>query len=620
MLNSVQLIKRNEGMRILINAFIGTLQPIGYVLLYTAVTFSVFAVLGMSFFGGRFYACSTPGAEYPGGKALCSGSHVLEVGGTAYMVPRSWLNPDYDFDDFSGSFKMVYRLGTIKYVSVMYAAMDVTAVDQSPLTDFSRWYAIYFVAFIILGAMFVSNIVAGFTVDGINANQGRTSADLRYSQQMKYMHAVSRGKHNIKPLANPASTTLRRYLDSSYFQAFSAACIAINAIFMLTDHADASAEFRAMMEIQNAIFFVELVAEVLLRVLAEGPRHFLDNKWNLFDAFIALGLIFTFVGAIGSFGQVGKGLRLIRILKLMLIIRPIRIVFDTILVTLPQLINVCGLLFLVMYSTAALGVALYSETRFQDKLGPAANFRDFAQAMRVIYQVLVGEEWMDLMADCSIEPPLCTPQFDGYTFGDCGSGIPAQFLFMFIKVVMHLMILNLLVGVILDNLNAIMNAVDHEETDEWTNGASFHQFKECAAVFNRFDAGTGKISLTCIRSLMREMPQPLGFRAKPPALGLKWMPMGNTHPHLDLEPTEWDGRDLDNWLLAEALSRKTEFTAEEWNAFGISHLQSGDFVKSGDTYFTPADQGELIYGAQVCVSLDRLCACSSPVYCMKSGF
>jgi hypothetical protein len=96
--------------------------------------------------------------------------------------------------------------------------------------------------------------------------------------------------------------------------------------------------------------------------------------------------------------------------------------------------------------------------------------------------------------------------------------------------------------------------------------------------------------------------------------------MGNTHPHLDLEPTEWDGRDLDNWMLGEALSRKTEFTAEEWNAFGISHLQTGDFVKSGDTYFTPADQGELIYGAEVCVSLDRLCACSSPVNCMKSGF
>ena len=108
------MVKKNEGMVILIDAFIGTLQPIGYVLLYTAVTYGVFAMLGMSFFGGRFYSCSTPGAEYPGGKALCAGSHVLQESDTAYLVPRCWDNPIFHFDDLSSSLLTIYRVGTMK--------------------------------------------------------------------------------------------------------------------------------------------------------------------------------------------------------------------------------------------------------------------------------------------------------------------------------------------------------------------------------------------------------------------------------------------------------------------------------------------------------------------------
>ena len=598
-------------MKVLINAFIGTLQPIGYVMLYTSVTYSVFALLGMSLFGGRFYSCNTPGAEYPGGKALCSGSHVLEAGDASYVVPRAWSNPAFHFDDFSSSLETIYRIGTLKYVSVMYAAMDVTAVDQNPQTNFSIEYSLFFVIFLILGGLFVVNIVVAFTVDGINVNQGRTEADLRYSEIMSYLRDISKNKSSVKPLDNPASTILRRILDSRYFQIFSAACIAVNAVFMLTDHADASAQYAGMIENQNNIFYGELVAEVLLRFLADGPRYFVSRKWNLFDAIIALGLTFSLIGGVGAAGQVAKGLRMIRLLRLMLFIRPIRIVFDTLLVSLPQLINVSGLLVLVMYSSAALGVALYSETRFQAKLGPAANFRTFLEAMKVIYQILVGEEWQDLMADCSVQPPFCTPKFDGYTFGDCGYSTFTPFFFIFIKTMCELMILNLLVGLILDNLSMIMSSVDHHDTANWSNGASRNQIQQCAAVFERYDAGTGKIPLTCIHAIMQHLPQPLGFRAKP-VLGLRWLEIGKDKPT--------DGRNLKNVELAEAMLHKTEFTQQEWDKFGINDLQAGDFVKSGDSYFMPDDQvqGSLVYGSKVCPWTTFALALSPSVFSQTS--
>ncbi len=46
--------------------------------------------------------------------------------------------------------------------------------------------------------------------------------------------------------------------------------------------------------------------------------------------------------------------------------------------------------------------------------------------------------------------------------------------------------------------------------------------------------------------------------------------------------------DLVNPVLAEALLQKTEFTQQEWDAFGVDGLRMHHFVKSGDSFFHPA--------------------------------
>ena len=135
--------------------------------------------------------------------------------------------------------------------------------------------------------------------------------------------------------------------------------------------------------------------------------------------------------------------------------------------------------------------------------------------MKVLYQILVGEEWQDLMAECSIEPPFCTKQFDGYSFGDCGNGtILTPIFFVVVKVLCQLMVLNLLIGTILDHLNTIQNEIDHVETDDWSNGPSFNQLNEVADAFQRYSAGTGKVSLYSIIPLLHSLKQPIGFRNK----------------------------------------------------------------------------------------------------------
>jgi hypothetical protein len=47
---------------------------------------------------------------------------------------------------------------------------------------------------------------------------------------------------------------------------------------------------------------------------------------------------------------------------------------------------------------------------------------------------------------------------------------------------------------------------------------------------------------------------------------------------------------LANPALAEALLQKTEFTQQEWDAFGVDGLRMHHYVKSGDSFFHPAGE------------------------------
>ena len=71
---------------------------------------------------------------------------------------------------------------------------------------------------------------------------------------------------------------------------------------------------------------------------------------------------------------------------------------------------------------------------------------------------------------------------------------------------------------------------------------------------------------------------------EPRLLGLKWRGSGVA------EPTE--GRLLTNLNLSTSLTTQTEFTQAEWTAFAINDLRENDYVKSGDTFFTPDPEDE----------------------------
>jgi hypothetical protein len=65
----------------------------------------------------------------------------------------------------------------------------------------------------------------------------------------------------------------------------------------------------------------------------------------------------------------------------------------------------------------------------------------------------------------------------------------------------------------------------------------------------------------------------------PKGAGLKWESVGQIRPT--------SGHEVNNAQLADALTRKTEFSEEEWRALGIGKLYLCHFIRAGANYFSP---------------------------------
>ena len=82
-----------------------------------------------------------------------------------------------------------------------------------------------------------------------------------------------------------------------------------------------------------------------------------------------------------------------------------------------------------------------------------------------------------------------------YTYGDCGDRATAGFYFVAFKLVCESVMLNLFIGMIIENFSFITGETELVEDDEWSEGASSHQIESLA----RYTSVQGLTVLCLIR-------------------------------------------------------------------------------------------------------------------------
>ena len=528
-LRPLRVMKRNPSMRAVLGALLGTIRPVAYVIMFQMITCLTFALIGMGIFGGLFMDCSTDGegdetVAFPRGIRECVGSYVRSDG---VMVQRSWVNPNYHFDTLAQAMKTLFVVQNYPFVDFMYRSMDLTQYGMSHSLNYSMQNAIFFVAYVFVGAIFATNLFVGFIVDGFNLNKGSTDEDIWYN---RFVRSLKMREPKLKDLhlpTNVVSVACRKLLESSVWRNFSLLCVCSNVAFNLSDNAYAPQWHINMLRIQNDVFNGVLFFEVFLTFCGYGPRGFILDAFKGLDLIICIGAITAMASQNETVGRFAKAFRLARILRLMVMIRAMRVILETAVACLPELTNIILLLVLVYSIFAVMFIQFFGMVKNGERLGETAQFYTFGWSLFTMYQIVTGEAWDVMLSDCSVEWPKCTLAFNeqnvpGWTawkgeplsMTDCGDQTSAFIFFAMLKVVCQQIMLNLFIGMILENFSFITDEVTLVPDESWTHGPSNDQIEINSKVFQLFCERRKKLTvrLSDVRAFLCVLPLPLGFR------------------------------------------------------------------------------------------------------------
>ncbi|CAM3057365.1 ion transporter [Actinomyces slackii] len=185
----------------------------------------------------------------------------------------------------------------------------------------------------------------------------------------------------------PQPTPWRRRLDewvhSTRVQNVVMALILINSVTigLETAVAHGSALGRILTVIDHTALTV-FVAEIVIKLVAMGPRRFARDGWNIFDFLVVAVALVPGAGPL----SVLRTLRILRLLRVIKFMPSLRRVVEALLLSLPGISAIALLMVMIFYVAAVMSTAMF---------GPAFPdwFGNLGRSLYTLFQVMTLESW-----------------------------------------------------------------------------------------------------------------------------------------------------------------------------------------------------------------------------------
>lgn len=473
-LRPLRLISRLEGLQIVINTMLRAFKPCSSVAAVALVFYTVFAIIGINLFGGRFYSCTDPSrtclATAPGMSSElcpdslnCAGNWTNPESGSQEM--RQWLNPTYEetgttfsFDNFFSSMMVLFEVASLEmWPSVMYATNDVTGVGTAPKRNNKEGNSLFFVIFISVMCFFVMELFVTVIIDNFNEIKAeRDGSAFMTEKQIEWVRtqkqlASRRPKEFIAP--PPAHQTRRLALFNivmdERFEMIIFGFIIANVFFMMTEHDGEPEGWTVFLAVMNYIFAFVFTVEMALKWFAMGRTAYFSNGWNRFDSAIVsltlLSMLLDWCSVELPFDptllRVGRIARVFRIVKSS---ESLKAITQTIFLSLPSMANVGMVLMLMFFIFAIAGMGIFGGMEKGDFITVWCNFDTFVMSIVTLFRCATGESWNGLMHDTMEHSKL------------------SAFYFVLFTLVASYVLLNLFVAIILDQMSDQMEAVKEQ--------------------------------------------------------------------------------------------------------------------------------------------------------------
>ncbi|MBP6689240.1 MAG: ion transporter [Hyphomonadaceae bacterium] len=236
---------------------------------------------------------------------------------------------------------------------------------------------------------------------------------------------------------NSGGIPLFRWLTRNWvWDGFILLCIIGNAAILGWDaHYGESGPYHAQIELWNTYFLFIFTGELVLEFLAQGPRKYFGNGWNVFDV-IVVGLSYIAVSpAISAL----RTLRVVRVFRLVSAVPQMRRVVEALFGAMPGILASFAILSVVFYIAAVMGTTLFHTD---------PGFKDLGASLISLFALSQFDGWGDTLARLQGLNPYAWVFVIGFT-------IIAAFA-----------VLNLFIGVIVEAVQAAPQEEIKEEIEE----------------------------------------------------------------------------------------------------------------------------------------------------------
>lgn len=145
--------------------------------------------------------------------------------------------------------------------------------------------------------------------------------------------------------------------------------------------------------------------------------------------------------------------RVARLLRILQFAKGIRQLLVALIISLPALMNVGTLLFLVIFIYAIIGMSTFGHVRKQNNLDDTVNFETFGRSMMLLFRLSTGAGWNDILESLMLREPDCDPTYGGFQNGNCGYPVGAVIYLVSYIFIVFLIIVNMYIAIILENVN-----------------------------------------------------------------------------------------------------------------------------------------------------------------------
>eukprot|EP01016_Furgasonia_blochmanni_P043472 TRINITY_DN5916_c0_g1_i3.p1 TRINITY_DN5916_c0_g1~~TRINITY_DN5916_c0_g1_i3.p1 ORF type:complete len:514 (-),score=87.56 TRINITY_DN5916_c0_g1_i3:676-2169(-) len=398
-------------------------------------------------------------------------------------------------------------------------------IRDRPYADSPSWsVSWFFVAWMLVGQSFLINFFLEvlFMEFEKAREEEEAQSGVKCNKEQKMWLDLQRLVVKSEPdfdIYRPPDSWFKRQLyifeRSPQFEAFITLCIIVNVVVMAMSYEGSSSGYDAWLAQINLYLSLIFLIEATLKLIAEGLGQYFKASWNRLDFFIvlcstadiAIDILQYEYPFLASVGQ--KPIRIIRVLRVARFFRLIRKVpnlkrfLDTLAYTLPAMLNVIFLVFLILFIFSVLAVFLFQDITTGDQLDPVfLNFKNFGNALYTLLRCSTGENWHIFMFDT-----MRTAEDDCTAGSTCGNTANVIFWIFFIFIVRYVF-LNLFVLVVTEQFETYgFNSADNPLR-------LFSEFLDCfkktwIIYAEKFD---GKmINQSHLLQFFTKLKQPLGF-------------------------------------------------------------------------------------------------------------